>query len=155
MSNILSVLLHLTRDLPIPDANGFLYGHHTLQVIGQYQIPNKYYLIILDMVVFYLQLALFTSQYTSKKHRTIRSSLVGSEYDGFQGETIALKIPIISALHLPFPSVEELKLEEEAMENRPNETNDVNDDDGLLASQAVYGSTNDNNSDEDDSETVL
>lgn len=156
ISNILSVILHLTRELPIPDDNGFIYGHHTLQVIGQQQLSNKYYLLLLDILVFYLQLALFTSQYTSKKHKTIRSSLVESEYDGFQGETIALKIPLISAMHLPFPSIEELKLEEEEMENETNNNND--NEDSLMVGQPAYGSISNNNNnmdDEDGEDSVL
>lgn len=165
ISNILAVIAHLTRELPIPDSNKFLYGHHTLQAIGQTQLTNKYYFIPLDLLIFYLQIALFTSQYSSKKHKTIRSSLVDTEFDGLQGETIALKIPIISALHLPFPSIEELKQEEETATSRQqrsgggggNNNNNDNDnngnddnDEGLLASQAIYGSINSNLDDEED-----
>lgn len=146
--------MHLTRELPIPEDDGFLYGHHTLQVIGQTQLPNKYYFVLLDLVVFYMQLALFTSQYSLKKHKTIRSSLVETEYDGYQGETIALKIPLISALNLPFPSVKELKLEEEASQNRNQQPNDEVGD-SLLAEQIVYGSISNDLDEEDDLNAVI
>lgn len=155
ISNIISVLMHLTRDLPLPEDDGFLYGHHTLQVIGQTQLPNKYYFLLLDLLVFYMQLALFTSQYSSKKHKNIRSSLMEAEYDGYQGKTTALKIPIISALNLPFPSVEELKLEEEEESQTRHQQQNQEVDDNLLAEQIVYGSISNELDEEDELNAVI
>ncbi|CCH43604.1 hypothetical protein BN7_3157 [Wickerhamomyces ciferrii] len=147
ISNFFALLLHLTRELPIPNEDGYLYGHHFLQTIGQQQLPSKYWFIPLDLLVFYMQVALFTSQYSTRKNKTIKSTHVENEHDGFQGETIALKIPIISALHMPFPSVEVLKTEEEEMNNSENATNNGN----LLASQAIYGSIPINEEDDEES----
>lgn len=112
--NAISALIHYASDIPIPENDGFIFGHNTLQAIGQKQFTQKRWIFAYDIVLIYLQLLVFTTQYSLKKDEQLGySSTIDQEYDGLQGRTVALRLPFLSVLKLKFVGLETLKAEDE------------------------------------------
>ncbi|KAH3687878.1 hypothetical protein WICPIJ_001171 [Wickerhamomyces pijperi] len=151
LSTTFVIIFHLTTPLPKPNDDGFIYGHHTLQAIGQYQLSSKYWLLCYDLMIFFLQLTVFATQYSDKKSLHTKCTIRNS-YDGFQGGINIIKIPVVGALKMKRATFEELK-EDERMADQNNQRftrqleSLINSNDGELETEGTgYGSINQGNS---------
>ncbi|KAH3678529.1 hypothetical protein WICMUC_001546 [Wickerhamomyces mucosus] len=135
----------LKQELPIANDDGFIYGHHTLQIIGEQQLNNKISLIGYDLILFYLQLIVYAIQYSSKREKsTSKAEFLNINDDGYQGETLAIRIPLINVINIPLVSIEELKSEQE-LNDESNGTRFNSQIDTLLNGDTIpYGSIDNN-----------
>lgn len=97
ITNVCCVLLHFLRDIPVPDSSGYIYGHHTVEVIGEQQIESRSLLYVLDLVIFGIQSLIYSARFYSRT-LYIDAETVVEQYDGSQGNCTAARIDYTSAL---------------------------------------------------------
>jgi hypothetical protein len=118
--------LHVSRALPKPESDGFVYGHHIIQIIGQKQLSNKYWLLGLDIALFYTQILRYSVTFSTKRdYKTAEATAIDQEYDGSQGRTICARIDLLNSLRPHWRTVHELHTVEE--EERREQTQDIGD----------------------------
>lgn len=105
ITNVSCALLHYLRDIPPPEANGFVYGHYSVQVIGEKQITDKTWLYILDVVIFFSQMLIYGSLFHVNE---IQSNSSDREHDGTLGNTVAMRINLINSINAKFVTISEL-----------------------------------------------
>lgn len=121
-----AALIHINRDLPKPNDDGYIYGHHVIQIIGEKQLPSKYLLLLFDVLLLYIQMLNFSSVYkTRKDYKTIESSAIDQEFDGLQGRTICVRSDFLKSFKPRWLSINELH-EIQQQEEREDENQDTN-----------------------------
>lgn len=117
MSNLLSTWLHFSRDIPSPDTSGFIYGHHSVQVIGQRQITSKTYLYILDFIIFLVQTIMYAITFHSHSGE-VDSKTIAMDYDGSGGNAVVLHINLLNSILNEHMSIESLQHADEVDSER-------------------------------------
>lgn len=94
------LLIHISDDLPRPEHDGYLYGHRTLQLIGQKPLSTKWILVVMDVLLYIGQLCVFCS----RKECGERLGLLGED-ESEDSEIEVKKIRLFDDFDISFPRV--------------------------------------------------